>query len=610
VGTNSLDVGDRLQGVDYSLTGSWVYAVPSASVTAPTDFGRTALGTTRTQNVTVTNNGQDFSLLTGGFPNSFSNAAFSGTGGCLNLEKSATSNATVSFSPTSAGNHAGSGAVSGNGGAPTVNVQGIGVSKLVLVNPTVAFGNTLTGATLQTSPTLAQQGALDSFATQPTVSAAGASDGSVTVAAGAAFTFNVSATSTARNVSANFSSAGSKSGVVALAVTPEFGGTASEGAYALGVAYTAEVFSLPVATAGAGPFSPGQPVSFTLSGGTRPADARLDSFTLTQPSVGAFAIPGLSAGTSTIPAQGALTSANITFATAANILNGLPVSGSFTAQFTSVAPSGGALAGSVPGDAGSVSRTLAVTTGGNIAPIHRSGGPDDFAAGQTAPLAASGNYSGLSSTTVAQAADAGGRAASGSTAALLDTDSLNISQTAAMAWRARTATENTPPGLFSDVVKVSGLGARIRVISVAYDPALLNAAGFTPNRLMLGRRDVNGVWTRAILGNSGQGAQFTGQSELASFSRNSSATLAPHLGRFGVDTAAARVWAVVDFDGTFAVSLAPNPSLVVTTANDEDNGNSDPLFGSGTSLREAVAFANSFNDGQPRIITFAANLAG
>src|SRR5690606_4267257 len=35
------------------------------------------------------------------------------------------------------------------------------------------------------------------------------------------------------------------------------------------------------------------------------------------------------------------------------------------------------------------------------------------------------------------------------------------------------------------------------------------------------------------------------------------------------------------------------PSLVVTTTADEDNGTSDPAFGSGTSLREAINYANS-----------------
>lgn len=36
-----------------------------------------------------------------------------------------------------------------------------------------------------------------------------------------------------------------------------------------------------------------------------------------------------------------------------------------------------------------------------------------------------------------------------------------------------------------------------------------------------------------------------------------------------------------------------SPSLVVTTTADEDNGTSDPAFGTGTSLREAIKYANA-----------------
>lgn len=48
--------------------------------------------------------------------------------------------------------------------------------------------------------------------------------------------------------------------------------------------------------------------------------------------------------------------------------------------------------------------------------------------------------------------------------------------------------------------------------------------------------------------------------------------------------------------------------LLVTTAVDEDNGSTDPAFGTGTSLREAVAFANAHSG--PQTITFDPSLAG
>ena len=49
-----------------------------------------------------------------------------------------------------------------------------------------------------------------------------------------------------------------------------------------------------------------------------------------------------------------------------------------------------------------------------------------------------------------------------------------------------------------------------------------------------------------------------------------------------------------------------NSSLVVTTITDEDNGTSDPTYGTGTSLREAIDRANS--DGKDSAITFASSL--
>ncbi|MDY3551876.1 choice-of-anchor Q domain-containing protein [Gemmata sp. JC717] len=54
--------------------------------------------------------------------------------------------------------------------------------------------------------------------------------------------------------------------------------------------------------------------------------------------------------------------------------------------------------------------------------------------------------------------------------------------------------------------------------------------------------------------------------------------------------------------------VAYRPSLVVTTLADEDDGTSDPGFGSGTSLREAVAYANAHPGADT--ITFAPGVAG
>lgn len=57
-----------------------------------------------------------------------------------------------------------------------------------------------------------------------------------------------------------------------------------------------------------------------------------------------------------------------------------------------------------------------------------------------------------------------------------------------------------------------------------------------------------------------------------------------------------------------AVEFTPVESLVVTTLTDEDSGNSDVDFGTGTSLREAMAYAKILG-GSP-VITFAPSVAG
>lgn len=60
--------------------------------------------------------------------------------------------------------------------------------------------------------------------------------------------------------------------------------------------------------------------------------------------------------------------------------------------------------------------------------------------------------------------------------------------------------------------------------------------------------------------------------------------------------------------GAFEFSTSPTQSMTVTTLTDENNGNSDSTFGTGTSLREALIYAQSL--GGTRTITFDPSLAG
>ena len=61
-------------------------------------------------------------------------------------------------------------------------------------------------------------------------------------------------------------------------------------------------------------------------------------------------------------------------------------------------------------------------------------------------------------------------------------------------------------------------------------------------------------------------------------------------------------------DDVGAYEFTGTQSLIVTTLTDEDDGTSDPSFGAGTSLREALVYANSNADQSN--ITFAPGLAG
>ena len=51
--------------------------------------------------------------------------------------------------------------------------------------------------------------------------------------------------------------------------------------------------------------------------------------------------------------------------------------------------------------------------------------------------------------------------------------------------------------------------------------------------------------------------------------------------------------------GAFEATYVPVQQLVVTTVTDEDNGNADPGYGTGTSLREALAYAATLSNAVP-----------
>ena len=114
--------------------------------------------------------------------------------------------------------------------------------------------------------------------------------------------------------------------------------------------------------------------------------------------------------------------------------------------------------------------------------------------------------------------------------------------------------------------------------------------GVTSDQLKLGSLQNNGGPTSTLALQSGSIAINAGNTDLTTDQR-------------GV----ARPQAGADDIGAFEFN-AFNESLRVTTLTDEDDGTSDPAYGSGTSLREAINYANSNADQSD--ITIESSLAG
>ena len=108
--------------------------------------------------------------------------------------------------------------------------------------------------------------------------------------------------------------------------------------------------------------------------------------------------------------------------------------------------------------------------------------------------------------------------------------------------------------LASDAVDLSGTGTDLVVIQINYDPATAKTLFGGEAGLRLGC-ELKG-WFNAISGNTGGTSQF--------FPRAYNAATDFHLGNFGLDTARHFVWAVVNHNSKYGVTVVADPAGTVT----------------------------------------------
>jgi hypothetical protein len=222
------------------------------------------------------------------------------------------------------------------------------------------------------------------------------------------------------------------------------------------------------------------------------------------------------------------------------------------------------------GSGGNNNGAVTIVLQGNVgnATADKSNSQGSFGSPLTATVGQNTSYTGLESTVTATSGS-GGYGMVGSTATILaGTNTSGESETVSMAWRTQTQAERASPGLISDIVCLGGMapsGDEISpfVLQMTYDPALLplgaGSEGLwaSDERIYLAYLDPSDdKWENAIDGNIGGN---TGGFQLGAWAAGDMT-----VGDWGVNTADHTVWAVVDYDGTFAV--VPEPSTFALLA--------------------------------------------
>ncbi len=212
--------------------------------------------------------------------------------------------------------------------------------------------------------------------------------------------------------------------------------------------------------------------------------------------------------------------------------------------------------------------------------VYVSAGTDFKTASLVRVIQPGGSYAGLGSTAIAGALGVLGTSAD----IRLGSDNNSSSNNVAMQWRVGNA--NDSPRLVSDVLNLTGMSSTTGS-HVQTDPFVLqmtyNSMALGGNESQLAASGVidlswlntslnspNGMWVNATLGNFGSGHSgdiFQNvQSSWDAFAASEGVTpanLPDFLGSYGTDTVHHTVWAVVNHNSQFAVSVVPEPSTLI-----------------------------------------------
>jgi len=128
----------------------------------------------------------------------------------------------------------------------------------------------------------------------------------------------------------------------------------------------------------------------------------------------------------------------------------------------------------------------------------------------------------------------------------------------AVTWSARQAET------FSDVLGLNGTDGSIQILTLTYDPTVLN--GTSESLLMLGWFDSNEIWVNAIDGNTGTAGGSRVVNYTGGYAAAGVVPTAAYLGSWGRDPATKTTWAVIDHNSQFVVIAVPEPSALLLAA--------------------------------------------
>jgi fibronectin-binding autotransporter adhesin len=128
----------------------------------------------------------------------------------------------------------------------------------------------------------------------------------------------------------------------------------------------------------------------------------------------------------------------------------------------------------------------------------------------------------------------------------------------ALTWSARQSET------YSDVLGLNGTDGSIQILTLTYDPTVLD--GTSESLLLLGWFDSNEIWVNAIDGNAGAAGVSRVLDYTGSYAAAGVLPTADYLGSWGRDPVTNTAWAVIDHNSQFAVIAVPEPSALLLAA--------------------------------------------